>query len=275
MSDYINGLLYKNETSVASNILEDISKSIIDNSSLIINANRDDIKLYKKQIRIKELLRIIEKYKNFGSIHNNLNERIIVYYGDPYLTLNLCIQAILSQTVVYLASNSFMNNVNNAIIQIINSVASKYSNNNLIFRINDDYNINSIIELSANNKLVEVIGDTSMYQLLSRNIFTTFYPYNNITLYCNSTKFEKLKQAIYVYSNENNYEIEIIYEPNIDKAINYINRNNLSNITVLLTENQEVEQKFRLFIKNKEVFINENPFKNENSVICNYFIKEE
>ena len=34
-----------------------------------------------------------------------------------------------------------------------------------------------------------------------------FYPYNNIALYCNSEDLEKLQEAIYIYANENEYEM--------------------------------------------------------------------
>ena len=272
MNDELNELLYTENTRKINELLDDLNNTIIENSSLIKDANIEDINLNKKHIRVKDLLTIINNYREFDITQFGLEEKkdkIFIYYGDPYLTLNLCIQAIISQTNMQLIHKSFMNNVNSILIKIVNEIVLKH---NIIVTIkeNTNYDFNKISFLDFNTSDINVVGDTFMYQLLNRKANVKFYPYNNITLYSNSIKMEKIKQAIYVYANENYYEIENIYESNVDKALNRINSNKLCNVAVILTENEEDELKFKLCLKNKELFINENPFKNEIGKIFNY-----
>ena len=96
-----------------------------------------------------------------------------------------------------------------------------------------------------------------MYQVLNEE--GKFYSYYNIMLYCDNEMLVPIKDAIYVYSNENNYELEIVYEDNIEDAINYMNIVETTNIVVLLSNNKNTIKKFKEKI-NKKLFINENPF---------------
>ncbi len=273
MDNELNELFFNEKTRKINDLLDDLNNTIIENSSYIKDANIEDIVFNKKHIKVKDLLKVVDNYRNsdmtqFSLVENK--ERIFIYYGDPYLTLNLCVQALISQTSVHLIHKSFMNNVNTILIKIVKEIADKY---NLGILIDDstNYELNKILLLNSENSYIKVIGDTLMYQLIARKTNVKFYPYNNITLYSNSLKMEKIKQAIYVYANENNFEIEIIYESNMDKALNYIKNNELSNVTVLLTEAEEDALKFKLCLTNKELFVNENPFKNDVGIICNYF----
>ena len=269
---------YMQSTIEISDILNDITNFIIDNSNVIIEANKKDIEIYKKQIKIKELLKIVENYRNnydfqFNSLNNA--KRVVVYYGEPYLTLNICIQAIISRTSVYMCFSEFMSNVNFAIIDTLRKVTQKHKLNNLInicdtnYSINEKFDIKQFIDKENINDIT-VIGDSTVYQLLKPMYNVVFHPYNNIILYSNDEKFEKLKEAIYTYANENNYEVEVVYEDNIEEFVNIINQNKMSNIAVLLTENEDDKQKVKSLLIGKELFINENPFKNDFQTICNY-----
>lgn len=269
---------YMQSTIEMSDILNDITNFIIENSSVIIEANKKDIEIYKKQIKIKELLKIVENYRNnydfqFNSLNNA--KRVVVYYGEPYLTLNICIQAIISRTSVYMCFSEFMSNVNFAIIDTLRKVTQKHELNNLInicdtnYSLNEKFDIKQFIDKENINDIT-VIGDSTVYQLLKPMYNVVFHPYNNIILYSNDEKFEKLKEAIYTYANENNYEVEVVYEDNIEEFVNIINQNKMSNIAVLLTENEDDKQKVKSLLIGKELFINENPFKNDFQTICNY-----
>ena len=97
-----------------------------------------------------------------------------------------------------------------------------------------------------------------------------YYPYHNIALYCDSPELEKLQEAIYIYANENEYELEVVYADTIDEAIEMINMDDTQSIAVLLTKNEKNKEIFFYEIKNKEVFVNENPFKREVGKIYNY-----
>ena len=90
-------------------------------------------------------------------------------------------------------------------------------------------------------------------------------------LYCDTKELEKLREAIFIYANENQYEIEILYEENIDDIINIINSDVFVNVAVLLTRNPQNKEKFEKNIKDKEIYVNDNPFKKEVGKVYNYF----
>ena len=54
----------------------------------------------KKQIKVKELLEIIENYRNSECVLNDDERKIVIYKGDPYLTLHLCLQAIILLKII-------------------------------------------------------------------------------------------------------------------------------------------------------------------------------
>lgn len=249
--------------------LEDLKEMILKNSNSIMGCNREDVKSYKKQIKIKELLSIIDEYKNSECFPAEDERKIVIYKGDPYLTLHLCMQALIKRNKVLLFHEEFMIGVNEIIIQLFNKVLKEYNIFNLINEISN-YTINEVKKIENYFDQIIVIGDTTSYQSLdSKSI--KFYPYNNIMLYCDTKDLEKLQEAIYLYANENQYEIEILYEENIDDAINIINSDEFVNVAVLLTRNVKNKEKFETEVKNKDVFVNENPFKKEVGKIYDYF----
>lgn len=249
--------------------LEDFKNVIIKNSNSIMGCNREDVKSYKKQIKIKELLNIIDSYKNSECSLSEDERKIVVYKGDPYLTLHICMQALIRRNKVILLHEEFMLGVNEIIIQLFNNVLKEYKIFNLIDEINK-YTIKEVEKIKSYYDEIIVIGDTTSYQLFEDEKIK-FYPYNNLILYCDTDELEKLQEAIYIYANENQYEIELLYEDNIDNVINIINLNDFANIAVLLTKSPKNKEKFEVGIKNKEIYVNDNPFKNEVGKIYNYF----
>lgn len=252
-----------------SSILSELKEEIEFNSKLLIESNKEDVKIYKKQIKIDEILKIIDGYKDAESTGGEKGSRVIVYRGDPYLTLHICIQALVEGQKVLLVYDEFMKGVNEILLQIINNVLNRHKVPNLI-NVSTEYSIKAIKEIEDIFDEIVIIGDTTMYQALETEKKIKFYPYNNIILYCEDEELEKLQEAIYIYANENQYEIEILYEDNIDDAIDAINAEDFANIAVLLTQNDESREQFEDEIENKEIYINKNPFKKEVGKIYNY-----
>lgn len=246
-----------------------LKELIIENSNLIMDANKDDIKHNKKQIKVKELVEIVEKYRRKECILKDDERKIVIYKGDPYLTLHICMQAITQRTKVLLIEENFMLGVNAVILQIIEKLLKEYNISNLINKF-DDFNNKDFGKIKNFYDEVIVIGNTTIYQMLENEDNVKFYPYNNIALYCDSDELEMLQEAIYVYANENQYETEIIYSENFDEVIELINCDDTKSIAVLLTKDDSKRERFFYDIKNKEIFVNENPFKKEVGKIYNY-----
>ena len=137
----------------------------------------------------------------------------------------------------------------------------------------DGFAINNGLEgIEEGNAII--IGDTTMYQQLQdeEGIEVKYYPYNNICIYSDNTEFNKLQEAIFIYANENQYEMEVLYEDNVEDVIHEINANDFIDTAILLTKNAESEELFKVMIENKQVYVNDNPFKQEVGKIYNYLV---
>ena len=259
---------YTLPNSMLNEILDKLKETLIKNSSQILDANKEDVKHNKKQIKIKELLEIVQNYRNNECVLNDDERKIVIYRGDPYLTLHICLQAITQRTKVLLIYQQFMLGVNEILLKIINGLLEEYKIFNLIYKF-DEFSLKELNKVKTFYDQIIVIGDTTIYQMLNEEN-VKFYPYNNIGLYCDSEKLEKLQEAIYIYANENEFELEVIYEDSIDEAIQVINSDENKNIAILLTNDETNKEKFLNQIKDKEIFVNENPFKSEVGKVYNY-----
>lgn len=260
---------YTLTTNSLNDFLDKLKELFVENSNLIMDANKTDIKHNKKQIKVKEFIEIIEKYRKKDCVLKDDERKIVIYRGDPYLTLHICLQAVTQRTKVLLFQQNFMLGVNEILLKIFNEVLEEFKISNLINRI-ENFSVQSFEKVKNFYDEVIIIGDTTTYQMLNDDNDVKFYPYNNIALYCNSDELEKLQEAIYIYANENEYEIEIIYADDLNEAIELINGDEQKSIAVLLTKTDDDKEKFFYEIKNKEIFVNENPFKKEVGKIYNY-----
>lgn len=263
-NEYIENLS-EYDDKIAEKILEKFKINLKENQELLEKANKIDLQVSKKRIKLEILIQIIDNY--IKTPFKNQNKNFIIYYkGDPYITINLFMQALLNRSKIILAYDEFMLSVNEILFAIFNKTLKELNVENLVERCKyDKEEIYKIKELL----LAEVIGigDTTMYQLLEEE--GKFYPYYNIMMYCDNNILAPIKEAIYVYSNENNYELEIIYEENIEDIINYINNVETTNIVVLLSNNKITINKFEDKI-NKKLFVNENPFIKDYGKIYDY-----
>lgn len=259
--------------SLLKEILFELKKKIVAKKDYIINANKEDIKVNKKQIKIKELLKIIDSYENSECVMNSDERKIVIYKGDPYITLHVCLQALTLRNKILIVQNNFMYGVNEVLIKIIETVLNDYKITNLITHCND-YTTKDIFSFKKMFDEIIVIGDTRLYQQLidDDEINVKFYPYNNICMFSDNKEFEKLQEAIYIYANENQYEMEILYDEDIEDVIDQINSDNFVDIAILLTKNNYNKELFETLIDNKQVFVNDNPFKQEVGKIYNYLM---
>lgn len=250
--------------------LETLKERIITNSNFIIEANKVDLKYNKKQIKVKEFLEIIDKYRNNENSLKEDDRKIVIYKGDPYLTLHICLQAFTQRTQVMIIKQNFMYGVNEVIFEIFNQLLDEFKISNLINVITGFSN--QIFEnIKKDYNEIVVIGDTTIYQKLQKEENNMkFYPYNNIVIYCEENKMKQLQEAIYIYANENFYEIEVLNVENFEAAVKNINKDVTKSIAVLITQNDKNKENFFYDIKNKEVFVNENPFKKDVGKVYNY-----
>lgn len=162
----------------------------------------------------------------------------------------------------------FLYGVNEILLKIVQKVLEDYKIFNLISKTT--YSKSKFDDVKFLFDQIIVIGDTTIYQIIKKDADVKYYPYNNIGLYCDSEELQKLQEAIYIYANENEFEIEIYYEDNINDVIESINYDKMKDVAILLTTNDENKEIFKNGIKEKAIFVNENPFKQEINLVYNY-----
>lgn len=246
-------------------IINSLKEAYKNNYERLIFANKEDLKSYKKQINIRLLLQIIDSYSDKECFLSADDRKLIVYRGDPYLTLNICMQCLTKRIKCVLETSDFMNNVNIEIVRIFNGVLNEYNISNLIYYI-QDYSLKTLEDVATKNDEIIVIGDTKkkneLKEQLKREV--KFYPYNNMLLYCDSDSLSKLRDAICLYANENQLDLKI-YNSNIpiEVFIEEAKQTKDFNKVIILTENVNVIDYCNSKVINKEVFINDNPFKED------------
>ena len=188
----INDFVEQEYWTVDANLLK-VKKKIVAKKDYIINANKEDIKVNKKQIKIKEFLKIIDSYENSECVMNSDERKIVIFKGDPYITLHVCLQALTLRNKILIVQNNFMYGVNEVLIKIIETVLNDYKITNLITHCND-YTTKDIFSFKKMFDEIIVIGDTMLYQQLidDDEINVKFYPYNNICMFSDNKEFEKL-----------------------------------------------------------------------------------
>lgn len=258
-------------SNVINSFLNKLKELIIKNKELINKANKIDLQHNKKQIRLKEFENIIESYRSAEVLPEKESKRkIVIYKGDPYLTLHICLQAYIQNTKIVIMNQHFMSGVNSIIFEIFDKVLDEFGIRNLIDNFND-FSIKHYSEIKKYYDETIVIGDSCIYQLLTKTENNVkFYPYNNIAVYCEDERLKQLEEAIFIYANENQYEIEVIIADKIDDAIKIINKDEFKSTAVLITQSDSNREKFFYEIKNKEIFVNENPFKKDVGKVYNY-----
>ena len=248
-------------------ILQRIKKEIKDNKDLIEKTDQIDRQNSPKmqKIEIDKLLKNIDKYTDTTPIKERENKTIITsYYGDPYITIELCIKSIIANNKIILAIEDFRLGLNKIIVEIFNKVLKERKINNNIFICN----LISKSEIKENIENIDkiiCIGNKNTYTNLKKIPKVEYYPYNNIELYCDSDELTELQNKLYEYAIENNIEIEIYDdEYNIDKSIELINKYGEGFCAVLLTKSKENVEKFRQKVKTRYICINENPYNKYN-----------
>ena len=108
-------------------ILKEIKLEIEENKKEKKKIEKIDLQNSKKarKIEIEKIIKIIEKYKNSTIIKNKEIKNIIIsYYGDPYITLELCIKSIIANNKLILAVEDFMLGINKVIVEIFIKIPS-------------------------------------------------------------------------------------------------------------------------------------------------------
>lgn len=234
-------------------IINEIILKLKNNKEQLERVEKIDKRYNNINIDLQEIIKYIENYKD-KKIEKRNQKIIAIYRGNPYITIDLCMQAILSNCKIILITEDVMYGVNTIITKIFQSESEL-----IIFK---NYMSNSsIIKISDKIDKVIVIGDIGRYQTLRKSFnCIEFIPYNNIAVYLDNEKFEEIAQKICEYAEEYEDDIEF-YTRNIED----ISKDTFVDKVLLLTEDKKLIEKANKILKDKTILINRNPLEKLNN----------
>jgi len=255
-------LKYNIDKNNLSKVFYYIKNEINENEDKILELIKIDNKYNKMQVNLEMFMEIINNLEH-EEIEVDKEQKIYIRYnGNPCITLNLSILAILTKTKIILDFNNCMLGINTLLIRIVNNILKKLDTDELIFICD-----NNDLQLSNVDKII-CIDDINKYNqyMREKNSKVRFYSLNYLDFYNDTAELEDLAELIYKYAEDNQISIESYSELEPEEAVQMIKRGLGSNV-VVLTNNMETKQVFESNIKNKKLYINQNPFKKERQII--------
>ncbi len=249
-------------------IIKDFKNELLENKETLLNMYEIDKGKTNNFTSIETIIEIIDSYKN-KEITKDKKEIIVAsYYGNPYITVNLCMQSLTKKKCSLLIIEDNMLALNKLIIAIFNNILKNYK----IFNLVTLYNSVKLEEIKKIENMVSYIvcigNSNTYYKYCKKEIKNVNYiPFKNLAIYCDNKKFEELKYKLYSYAIKNSIEVEIYDD--IDEFIECVNLDKTLENVLILTEKDEEILKAENRIKKYKLYINDNPFKNEKFLIKN------
>ncbi len=246
-------------------LLNEIKESITKDKEFFEQAMDIDFKKWKKKMDLDVFSKIMDEYiemekKNHTAMieegNTQIEKIVLSYYGNPYVTLILCIQAIIYQKQLLLETGEFMLSTNTFIVNMVNQILKENHLPKLLIHCIEIVDKRAIIEKEIKTIIIGATQNKAEY--FGKYIYI---PYNNYIIYCAEEELEELSKNIYDYACNNFFEAEVLFEEDIEESIEIINLQK-DCIAVILTKDTNLQNLFREKIRNK-LYINENPFSKE------------
>ena len=247
-------------------IIDKFKDQIINNKDTILKMQNIDITKCNQTTDISKIIELLEEYKN-DEVSSSSEKDIVLasYYGTPYITVNLCMQALLQKKAIIIVIEDSMLAVNEILITIFNKILEEYKIIDLVKLFNLPCNEDIKNILKDITSLI-CIGNSNTYQHYKKMKIEKlkFIPFKNMAIYSEDIKYEELQHQLYNYAITNGIEIEVYDDIEIDEFIECMELDDWIDNIVVLTQNEETKEKVKGKLKNKKIYVNQNPFKNEN-----------
>lgn len=260
--DYMYNNLLNNSNNYK-NFLSQLEKRILEKEfeNNLIEVQNIDLSHYTKKIMLQDMKNIILEYKNKEFKENNYQDFQVLLPGNPEIVFRMCLELIRYDVNMVICIEDFCLAQNIFIVEIINNVIQDTRLKNKV-KIRNLQKDEEIIDISNKVDKTICIGDSNLYNRLEKEIENfIFYPYGIFEVYSDSEEFEGLKSAIYEYSIENQFELDIYDDLEFEEAINAINRDGYKFCALLLSKDDEKLEIFKNEIYSENVILNNNPFK--------------
>lgn len=246
------------------NIVEDVSKVL---ENLRIKTKRK----YELEQRKREDGFIVAKYKESIGVIG------VIFEGNPYATVNLALEAILSKNAIIFCTNNKMYALTNLIILYLKQALKQNGYNEELVQV---INSTDYLEMYNHNNILRkiiVVGDKDLQDkvICNSKIQVTVSGYGNYDLYIENLldielirKILNIKNAkfnVYIHKNilekfTQEFDIDDYTEvENVEECIRDININSAGFGSSIFTNNGENANKFLKLIRSKNVFVNASP----------------
>ncbi len=253
-------------------ICRDLKSEIKDAKREIEKLNEIDYEYNKKVVYIDKLIDTIDMYMNGKVVEKDTKNVMVAYYGNPVVTIELCLSALMNCQMINLLIDDMCLGVNKLIVELYKEVLRDYK----IYDIVSFNNYESKDKIEENKRYLDKIyflGDKNLYTVCKNisDIDMVYVPYNIIDIYCEDEDFYDLSKEIFNYCFENSIEAEIYDDIEFDELVNILNEFGEHYCSVILTKNKDLIDRFKNEVNSKFVYANENPFKDECIKIPNIF----
>ncbi len=258
-------------------LINKIIKEIKLNEETIKKMNDIDSKYYDMKINIESIIDILKIFKNYKIKNQNVTKNTLtIASGNPYITIAICMKAIIENRNQIIDIEQRMLAVNTILVSIIQKVI-KENSKRIEIKIENDVTQEWIND--SNIEDIEIIDNIEKYDELKNNIKSIKNIKSihllDIELYTDAEEeLQELQDTIYDYCTENFIGIEIYKEKNINELINKVSKIGDKNWLVILSKETNItEEEIKQKTKYKKVTINKNPFKEINKTIAENIFK--
>lgn len=245
-----------------SKVIESYKKSIIENEESIKKMYNIDKKDCNINFNIKKAIDLLETYKIKEPI-KKVNKQVIcvTYYANPYITINLCIQALLEKTAIIVLTEHGLANTNMILIKMFNQVLEDFK----ICRMIENEELNKekkdyILKHPIN---VICVGNTNTYCYFKKNNKKElkYVPFKNMAIYCDDEDYLDLQLELYKYAVKNGIEAEVYDD--VDEFIECTQNDYKLEYLIAFIKDEKTKEILERELGKEKLYINKNPFKNE------------
>ena len=259
----IDNLYISNET--LNKIIENFKKEIINNREAFSEIYKIDIKNCMQTANLNTMLELLELYKK-EKIESLYKKKTIIasYYGNPYITLNLCMQSLIKKSAVIALIEDSMLGINKMLIYIFNNILEKFKIDRMI-EIRNLADIGEVQQIQNDVDKIICIGNTNKYNNYKECAIQNleYIPFNNMAIFCEDNKLLQLQLELYNYCVANGIEVEIYDDVNFEEFVECVKEDKRLKNIVVFTNNEETVIEAKKQIENIKLFVNKNPYKNE------------
>lgn len=226
-------------------LINKIIKEIKLNEETIKKMNDIDSKYYDMKINIESIIDILKIFKNYKIKNQNVTKSALtIASGNPYITIAICMKAIIENRNQIIDIEQRMLAVNAILVSIIQKVIKE---NNKRIEIKIENNVTKEWINDSNIEDIEIIDNIEKYDELKNNIKSIKNIKSihllDIELYTDAEEeLQELQDTIYDYCTENFIGIEIYKEKNINELINKVSKIGDKNWLVILSKETNITE---------------------------------